>query len=179
MFAQYIGMLGDVEDRVVTCFRGGGGVAYELYPRFNEVMSEDSGQTVLGALDQHILPLVPDLEQRLAARYPNSQFVAYDLSAAALQQAHEQAWESGLQNIIFEPRDLHVCLDVTGASFQYGAESAQRVLWPVEGVCSRGAVSRQTRYTSTVRKPLCDGLQNEVPRHPSGLPSVPRRGGAE
>ena len=58
VFAQYIGMLGDVEDRVVTCFRGGGGVAYELYPRFNEVMSEDSGQTVLGALDQHILPLV-------------------------------------------------------------------------------------------------------------------------
>ena len=126
VFAQYIGMLGNVEDRVVDCFRNGGGVAYEHFPRFNEVMSEDSGQTVLAALDEHILPLVSGLEQRLhrgvrvldvgcgrglallhlAASYPNSRFVGFDLSATALHQAREQARELGLHNVTFEQRDL-------------------------------------------------------------------------
>lgn len=126
VFAQYIGMLGNVEDRVVDCFRSGGGVAYEHFPRFNEVMAEDSGQTVLGGLDEHILPLVAGLEQRLhqgirvldigcgrglavlhlAARYPNSRFVGYDLSAPALEQARRQAREQSLNNVAFERRDL-------------------------------------------------------------------------
>ncbi|MEH6471854.1 MAG: hypothetical protein V7752_11435, partial [Halopseudomonas sp.] len=34
VFAQYIGLLGQVEDRIVDCFHEGGGVAYEHYPRF-------------------------------------------------------------------------------------------------------------------------------------------------
>lgn len=58
VFTQYIGILGQVEDRIVDCFRAGGGVGYEHYPRFHEVMAEDSAQTVLGALDDHILPLL-------------------------------------------------------------------------------------------------------------------------
>ncbi len=126
VFAQYIGMLGQVEDRVVDCFRNGGGVGYEHYPRFHEVMAEDSGQTVLAALNEHILPLVPDLEARLqqgmhvldvgcgrgrallhlAARFPQSQFVGYDLSAEALEQARSDAAARGLDNVTFEPRDL-------------------------------------------------------------------------
>ncbi len=126
VFAQYIGLLGQVEDRVVGCFRDGGGVPYEHYPRFHEVMAEDSGQTVLGALDEHILPLVPGLVDRLergirvldigcgrgrallhlAARFPRSEFTGYDLSEPALQQAREQAAARGLRNVAFECRDL-------------------------------------------------------------------------
>ena len=34
-------------------------------PRFHEVMAEDSGQTVVAALTDHILPLVPGLTERL------------------------------------------------------------------------------------------------------------------
>ena len=60
VFAQYISVLGQVEDRIVECFRNGGGVGYEHYPRFHQVMAEDSGQTVLAALDEHILPLIED-----------------------------------------------------------------------------------------------------------------------
>ena len=126
VFAQYIGMLGQVEDRIVDCFREGGGVGYEHYPRFHEVMSEDSGQTVLAALDEHILPLVPGLEARLqrgmrvldvgcgrgrallhlAARFPQSQCVGYDLSIDALERARGDAAARGLDNVTFEARDL-------------------------------------------------------------------------
>ena len=54
-FAQYISVLGAVEDRIVECFEKGGGVPYSAYPRFQEVMAEDSGQTVVSALIDSIL----------------------------------------------------------------------------------------------------------------------------
>ncbi|MEJ2590349.1 MAG: class I SAM-dependent methyltransferase [Candidatus Thiodiazotropha sp.] len=126
VFAQYIGVLGGVEDRIVDCFRQGGGVGYEHYPRFHEVMAEDSAQTVLAALDEHILPLIghriPDLERgirvldigcgrgraliHLAARFPASDFTGYELSAEALEHARQTAASHGLRNLRFEQRDL-------------------------------------------------------------------------
>ncbi len=39
MFTQYIGLMGGVEDKILECFRNGGGVPYSEYPRFQEVMS--------------------------------------------------------------------------------------------------------------------------------------------
>ena len=126
VFAQYIGMLGQVEDRIVDCFRVGGGVGYQHYPRFHEVMAEDSGQTVLAALETQILPLVPGIAARLergirvldvgcgrgrvllrlAASYPNSAFVGYELSADALQQARREASRQDLGNVQLVERDL-------------------------------------------------------------------------
>lgn len=126
VFAQYVGVLGQVEDRVVDCFRQGGGVAYEYYPRFHEVMAEDSGQTVLAAFDEHILPLVghlmPELKKgidvldvgcgkgrvlmHLAERFPASRFTGYDLSSEAVKQANEEAGKRELDNLTFEVRDL-------------------------------------------------------------------------
>ncbi len=126
VYAQYIGLLGQVEDRVVDCFRQGGGVAYEHYPRFHEVMAEDSGQTVIAALHEHIVPLVPGLPRQLeqgirvldigcgkgqallclAARYPRSHFVGYDISDQALTLARAQAAAERLDNVRFECRDL-------------------------------------------------------------------------
>ncbi|MGD2118884.1 MAG: class I SAM-dependent methyltransferase [Chromatiales bacterium] len=127
VFAQYVGMMGQVEDRIVDCFRQGGGVGYEHYPRFHEVMAEDSGQTVLAGLDEYILPLLgDDFVQRLetgirvldigcgkgrallhlAESYPNSRFVGYDLSAEALAIARAEAETRGLHNVEFVVRDL-------------------------------------------------------------------------
>ena len=128
VYAQYIGLLGSVEDDVVRCFREGGGVPYERYGRFHEVMAEDSGETVLPALIDHILPLVPGLPERLrtgirvldvgcgrgralnllAATYPDSRFVGYDLSAEAIEYARREAAERGNDNVQF------VRFDVTG-----------------------------------------------------------------
>ncbi|WP_213163491.1 class I SAM-dependent methyltransferase [Kaustia mangrovi] len=126
IYGQFIGVLGSVEDDIVDCFRNGGGVPYERYRRFHEVMAEDSGQTVLPALEGHILPLVPGLSDRLAqgirvldagcgrgkalnlmARlFPNSRFVGYDLSEEAIAYARNEARESGNANVTFEARDL-------------------------------------------------------------------------
>ncbi|MBN1446661.1 MAG: methyltransferase domain-containing protein [Bacteroidetes bacterium] len=126
VFAQYIGMLGTVEDDIVHCFRSGGGVPYTRFRRFHEVMAEDSGQTVVGALLDGILPLVPGLTARLqegidvldvgcgmgravvtlAAAFPRSRFTGYDLSPAAITAAKASALARDVPNAHFEVRDL-------------------------------------------------------------------------
>ena len=126
VFAQYIPLLGTVEDDVVACFREGGGVPYARFDRFHEVMAEDSGQTVLPVLKSHILPLVPCLEERLkdgirvldvgcgrgralnllANWFPNSQFVGIDLSEEAIKIARIEADRQGNKNVSFIARDL-------------------------------------------------------------------------
>ncbi len=67
MFAQYIALLGAVEDDITECFRAGGGVPYDRYPRFHTVMAEESALTVMSGLESDILPLIPGLTQRLEA----------------------------------------------------------------------------------------------------------------
>lgn len=126
VFAQYLPLLGQVEDDVLDCFRHGGGVPYARYHRFHEVMAEDSGQTVLPALFDAILPLAPGLIERLdtgiealdlgcgrgmalmkmAERFPASRFMGYDLSEEAIGWARERANRLGLINLNFEARDL-------------------------------------------------------------------------
>jgi len=125
-FAQYIPLLGAVEDDIVECFRVGGGVPYERFRRFHEVMAEDSGQSVVPVLRSHVLPLVPGLEDRLArgirvldvgcgrgqallrlaADFPASRFTGYDLSVEAIAWAQYEAEGAGLENVAFVVRDL-------------------------------------------------------------------------
>jgi 2-polyprenyl-3-methyl-5-hydroxy-6-metoxy-1,4-benzoquinol methylase len=124
VFAQYIGELGSVESAIVECFKQGGGVPYSKYTRFHEVMAEDSGQSVMSALESHIVPLVPELHERLtrgirvldlgcgrgrilhrlATLYPRSRFVGIDLSAEAIDYATRQA--KGLRNVEYRAQDL-------------------------------------------------------------------------
>jgi 2-polyprenyl-3-methyl-5-hydroxy-6-metoxy-1,4-benzoquinol methylase len=126
VFAQYIAVLGCVEDDIVECFRKGGGVPYSSFTRFHEVMAEDSGQSVMSSLESHILPLVPGLTDRLAAGiavldagcgrgrivnrlaalYPRSRFVGLDLSADAITYAREEASRARLDNVEFVTADL-------------------------------------------------------------------------
>ncbi len=126
VYAQYIPLLGSVEDAVVECFTKGGGVPYERFGRFHEVMAEDSGETVLPALRDRILPLVPGLIERLEAGirvldagcgrgralnmmagwFPASQFIGFDLSVEATDYARGEALRLGNKNATFEARDL-------------------------------------------------------------------------
>jgi ubiquinone/menaquinone biosynthesis C-methylase UbiE len=121
VFAQYIAVLGGVEDEIVKCFKNGGGVPYEKFPRFHAVMAEDSGQSALSSLESHILPLVPGLADqlgkgtsvldvgcgsgrimnKLAELYPKSRFTGMDLSLEAIRVARDEASQKGLRNVEF------------------------------------------------------------------------------
>lgn len=46
-----------VEDEIVECLYRGGGVGYEKYQRFHEVMAEDSGQTTFDAIHDQSQPM--------------------------------------------------------------------------------------------------------------------------
>ncbi len=124
-FFQYIPLLGSVEDGIVASFRHGGGVPYAAFPRFQEVMAEDSGQTVVAALTDWILPLVPGLTDALergidvldlgcgrglalmlmAQAYPSSRFTGYDFSPDGIAAAQQAADEASLANLRFGRRD--------------------------------------------------------------------------
>ncbi|MDP7429520.1 MAG: class I SAM-dependent methyltransferase [Alphaproteobacteria bacterium] len=122
---QYIAVLGGVEDQIVECFRHGGGVPYEDFPRFHEVMAEESAQSVVAALIDDIVPLVPGLSEKLEAgisvvdvgcgsgramnllarHFPNSRFQGYDFSDEAVTRARAEAARFGTTNASFERRD--------------------------------------------------------------------------
>lgn len=124
-FTQYVGMFGTVEDKIIECFKSGGGVPYSEFPRFQETMAEDSGQTVLPVLIDHIVPLVEGLGDRLregidvldvgcgsglalillAETFPSSRFTGIDISAEGLERGRDEAERRGVTNIRFEQRD--------------------------------------------------------------------------
>jgi len=124
--AQFIPLLGAIEDDIVDCFRKGGGVSYERFGRFHEVMAEESGQTVLPALVDQILPLADGLVDRLergivamdvgcgrgralmllAERFPKSRFLGLDLSPEAIGWARDETARRGLDNLKFDVKDL-------------------------------------------------------------------------
>jgi SAM-dependent methyltransferase len=126
VYAQHIGLIGRMEDRIMRCFETGEGVRYDEYPCFHELMAEDSAQTVTAALFDHILPLADGIEERLQAgievldagcgrgsallalarRYPRSRFVGYDLCEDAVAFANGVARAEKLDNVRFETRDL-------------------------------------------------------------------------
>lgn len=122
---QWTAVLASVEDQTVEKFRHGGGVCYEHFHRFHEVMAAESAQTVVAGLFDHILPLVPGITDRLrsglrvmdvgcgsglalitlAQAFPRSRFVGYDLSKEAIEAARRQARRRELTNIEFDTRD--------------------------------------------------------------------------
>jgi SAM-dependent methyltransferase len=124
--AAYIPVLADVEDEIAECFRAGGGVSYDGYPRFQEVMGEDSRATQDAMLLDTTLPLVPGLVDRLRAgidvadvgcgsghaanliaqAFPQSRVVGYDVAGDGLARATAEANALGLPNARFELKDL-------------------------------------------------------------------------
>ncbi|HEY6656944.1 MAG TPA: class I SAM-dependent methyltransferase [Nitrososphaeraceae archaeon] len=128
---QWIPILGQVEDEIVNCFKEGGGVPYSSYKRFHEVMEEESAQTVLSVLFESIIPLVPQLEDRLkkgikvldigcgsgrvmnmmANQFPLSKFTGFDISEEAIKNAQSQSLINGTKNVDFKVKDVSKILD--------------------------------------------------------------------
>lgn len=123
--AQWIAVLGGVEDEVTDAFSHGRGVPYSSYKRFHEVMAAESALTVVAALDEHILPLIPGIEQHLqdgikvadvgcgsglalmhmAERFPKSRFTGVDFSDEAITTAWGIAEKRGIHNVQFRVKD--------------------------------------------------------------------------
>ncbi|MHC4340369.1 MAG: class I SAM-dependent methyltransferase [Planctomycetota bacterium] len=120
---QFIPLLGTVEDEIVECFSKGGGVPYSSYDRFHQIMAEESSQTVVAGLEEHLLDLVPGLKERLesgidvldigcgsgramnwlAKRFPKSRFRGYDFEADAIAIALAEATTT---NVEFRVKDV-------------------------------------------------------------------------
>ncbi|HJT82804.1 MAG TPA: class I SAM-dependent methyltransferase [Chthoniobacterales bacterium] len=123
--AQLIPECASIEEEAVAAFRHGRGIPYSSYKRFHEVMAEDSGQTVVAALREHILPLVPKLTDRLeqgidvldvgcgsgramnklAAEFPRSHFTGIDFSEEGISRARAETRLHLLPNVRFEVQD--------------------------------------------------------------------------
>jgi ubiquinone/menaquinone biosynthesis C-methylase UbiE len=118
--------MGNVEDQIVECFRNGGGVPYSAYPKFQQLMAEESAQVQDAVLVGVTLPLVPGLVERLkfgidvadigcgqghainlmAKAFPNSRFTGYDFSEEGVAAGRKEAAEWHLTNAIFEAKDV-------------------------------------------------------------------------
>jgi 2-polyprenyl-3-methyl-5-hydroxy-6-metoxy-1,4-benzoquinol methylase len=116
---QWVAVLGAAEDAVVDAFRHGRGVAYSAYPRFHKVMAEESRQTVVQGLREHILPLAGGLTEDLASgidaldiacgsggasialaeMFPASRFSGIDMSADAIAAGRAEAATRRLKNV--------------------------------------------------------------------------------
>lgn len=126
VFMQYISLLGDVEQKVIECFRKGGGVPYSAFPRFQQLQAEDTARVFDAQLIDQIVPLVDGLGDRLKAgidvldvgcgqghainlmarTFPNSRFTGYDISKEGIETAREEAKQMGLTNVKFEVRNV-------------------------------------------------------------------------
>lgn len=125
-FSQFFSEMGNVEGEVVTAFQKGGGVPYSRYPRFQELMREESAQVLDATLIDVTVPLVPGLADRLRAgidvadvgcgaghavnlmarHFPKSRFVGYDFSEEGVARGRAEAKEWGLANATFVVKDV-------------------------------------------------------------------------
>ncbi len=124
--AQFVAMLGEVEQKIIDRFRYGGGLPYTDYPRFHTLMAEQSGQRFDAELVDIVLPLVEGLPERLRAgadvadigcgsghainvmaqAFPASTFTGIDFSDEGLAAGRAEAQRLGLTNATFISRDV-------------------------------------------------------------------------
>jgi 2-polyprenyl-3-methyl-5-hydroxy-6-metoxy-1,4-benzoquinol methylase len=124
--AQFIPLLGEVEQKIIRCFRKGGGLSYAEYPRFHAVMAEQSGEVFDASLVDVILPMAEGLPARLregvdvadfgcgsghavnvmAEAFPDSRFTGIDFSEESVAVGEEEARRRGLTNAGFERHDV-------------------------------------------------------------------------
>jgi len=124
--AQFLPLLGEVEQKIIGCFRAGGGLPYSEFPRFHKLMAEESGAVYDASLVDVVLPLVDGLVERLrsgadiadfgcgsghainvmAQAFPASRFTGIDFSDEAIAAGIQEAARLGLSNAAFESHNL-------------------------------------------------------------------------
>jgi 2-polyprenyl-3-methyl-5-hydroxy-6-metoxy-1,4-benzoquinol methylase len=124
--AMFIPLLSEVEQKIIDCFREGGGLHYNEFPRFHMLMAEQSAAVFDTALVDVVLPLVDGLVDRLrsgvdvadfgcgsghainvmAQEFPASRFTGIDFSEEAIAAGAREAADLGLANVSFERHNL-------------------------------------------------------------------------
>ena len=123
---QYISPLGNVENKIVECFKKGGGISHSEYPRLQQVQAEETSRVFDSSLLEDIIPLVKGLTSQLksgisvldvgcgrghalnlmAEAFPNSKFYGYDTSKEGIESARAESRQKGLSNVFFEVKDV-------------------------------------------------------------------------
>ena len=173
--AQFIPLLGEVEQKVIGRFHHGGGLSYSEYPRFHTLMAEQSGEVFDAALVDVILPMVDGLPARLRAgvdvadfgcgsghavnvmarAFPASRFVGIDFSAEGSTAGAAEARRLGLTNATFDAADV-AGYDATEAFDVITAFDAD----PRPGAPGTGAGQHPSR--TAARRRLPDGRHQGV-----------------
>ncbi|MEB3982475.1 class I SAM-dependent methyltransferase [Mycobacterium sp. 663a-19] len=126
LVALFVPQLGGVEQKIIGCFRNGGGLPYSEFPRFHALMAEMSAAVFDASLVDVVLPLVDGLPERLRAgadvadfgcgsghainvmaqAFPASRFTGVDFSEEAIAVGAQEAARLGLDNATFESHNL-------------------------------------------------------------------------
>jgi 2-polyprenyl-3-methyl-5-hydroxy-6-metoxy-1,4-benzoquinol methylase len=125
VLTQYVSLMGNVEDKIVECFRNGGGLPYSEYPKFQQLQAEETARIFDSKLTNQILPLIPEINNRLndgirvldigcgrgravnlmGKAFPRSKFTGCDISHEGISSAKAEAKNMGLTNVQFEIKD--------------------------------------------------------------------------
>jgi SAM-dependent methyltransferase len=131
-WASFVGFLAPAENRIVECFRQGGGLSYDDYPGFVKAMAIQSSRMFDATLVDVTIPMVDGLRERLesgidvadvgcgaghavnlmAQAFPKSRFTGIDTLEEGLEMARAEATDWDLDNARFLQRDAAE-LDVT------------------------------------------------------------------
>jgi len=126
IFGQWISLLGSVEDRILECFKNGGGVPHEAYHRVDEVLAEKSSALIVPVMQEMVVPGIPGLLDKLkkgskvldigcgrgfvmldlAKRYPGCTFRGYDYSSKLIADANADVASLGLANVSFHVQNI-------------------------------------------------------------------------
>lgn len=126
LVSLFLPQLGEVEQKIIGCFREGGGLPYSEFKRFHALMAEQSAAVFDIALVDVVLPLVDGLPDRLRAgadvadfgcgsghainvmaqAFPASTFTGIDFSEEAIATGVAEAGRLGLKNASFEAHNL-------------------------------------------------------------------------
>jgi SAM-dependent methyltransferase len=184
--AQWIAVLGAAEDFVVEAFHHGRGVPYNAYRRFQSVMAEESRQTVVDGLLNHILPLADGLVGRLASgidvldiacgsgraaialgeAFPRSRFTGIDISGEAIASGRAEVTERKLRNVTLVQADAaELWLEetyhlVTAFDAIHDQARPQRVLERIYAALRPGGVFLMQDIAG--RTKLADNLSNPL-----------------
>ncbi|MHC4393926.1 MAG: class I SAM-dependent methyltransferase, partial [Planctomycetota bacterium] len=126
LFAGVMTIQAKLQDRLVDCFRNGGGVGYDENSEVLDHFSIYTNQIFDRSLVSQVIPLMPDVEAALkdgaavldigcgaghstnvmAKAFPASRFTGFEFREDAVEQARAQAKSMGLSNADFRAENL-------------------------------------------------------------------------